>query len=86
MENLSSKKIWIWFFDFAYLGDDILVDPLAELGLKVKRGYDTTADIRKIRKETNRLKKEGYLVWFLIVEIKRRASTRQNEVFSTPNR
>ncbi|KAJ3358532.1 hypothetical protein HDU91_005201, partial [Kappamyces sp. JEL0680] len=51
-------------------GDDILQDPLAELGLKVRRGYDTTADIRKIRREANRLKKEA---------IKRNTSTRQRD-------
>ena len=34
---------------------DVLEDPLAELGLKFKRGYDDTHSIRKIRKEQRRL-------------------------------
>lgn len=34
---------------------DVLEDPLAELGLKFKRGYDDTQSIRKIRKEQRRL-------------------------------
>ena len=38
--------------------DDLFEDPLAELGLKIKRGYENTAEIRKIRKEQRMLRDE----------------------------
>lgn len=38
--------------------NDVLEDPLAELGLKFRRGYDDTHSIRKIRKEQHRILKE----------------------------
>eukprot|EP00842_Homolaphlyctis_polyrhiza_P003796 jgi/Hompol1/4417/HPOL_001738-RA len=40
------------------LDDDLFEDPLAELGLKIRRGYENTAEIRKIRKEQRAIKAE----------------------------
>nr|KAJ3422998.1 hypothetical protein HK105_004957 [Polyrhizophydium stewartii] len=36
--------------------NDLFEDPLAELGLKIRRGYENTTEIRKIRKEQRMLK------------------------------
>ncbi|KAJ3258548.1 hypothetical protein HK103_003508 [Boothiomyces macroporosus] len=53
-----TKYIWKIYEAKKYgFGDDLFQDPLAELGLKVKRGYDNTHDIRKIRKEQQRMEK-----------------------------
>ncbi|KAJ3323558.1 hypothetical protein HDV06_001582 [Boothiomyces sp. JEL0866] len=53
-----TKYIWKIYEAKKYgFGDDLIQDPLAELGLKVKRGYDNTQDIRKIRKEQQRIEK-----------------------------
>ncbi|KAH6591141.1 hypothetical protein BASA50_009144 [Batrachochytrium salamandrivorans] len=38
--------------------DDLFEDPLAELGLRIRRGYENTVDIRKIRKEQRHIKSE----------------------------
>ncbi|KAI8926291.1 hypothetical protein BC831DRAFT_457242 [Entophlyctis helioformis] len=38
--------------------DDLFEDPLAELGLKIRRGYENTSEIRKIRKEQRKLRAE----------------------------
>ena len=43
---------------FYLLATDVLEDPLAELGLKFRRGYDNTTAIRKIRKEQRRVQTE----------------------------
>ncbi|KAJ3275116.1 hypothetical protein HDV01_001255 [Terramyces sp. JEL0728] len=52
------KYLWKIYEAKKYgFGEDLFQDPLAELGLKVKRGYDNTQDIRKIRKEQQRQEK-----------------------------
>jgi hypothetical protein len=53
------KYIWKIYQARKYGFDtDILEDPLAELGLKIRRGYDNTTEIRKLRKEKNRIQKQ----------------------------
>ncbi|KAJ2997541.1 hypothetical protein HDV02_005430 [Globomyces sp. JEL0801] len=54
------KYIWKIYEAKKYgYGDGIFEDPLAELGLKMNRGYDNTEDIRKLRKENLRAEKES---------------------------
>jgi ABC-type multidrug transport system fused ATPase/permease subunit len=54
-----AKYLWKVYQAKKYgYGGDILDDPLAELGLKIRRGYENTADIRKIRKEKRKREKE----------------------------
>lgn len=45
-------------FKLISVATDVLEDPLAELGLKFRRGYDNTTEIRKIRKEQRRIQAE----------------------------
>ena len=54
------KYIWKIYQARKYgFGNDILEDPLAELGLKFRRGYENTTEIRKLRKEKTRIQKQA---------------------------
>ncbi|KAI8909098.1 hypothetical protein EDD86DRAFT_226803 [Gorgonomyces haynaldii] len=65
-------------------GDQFFEDPLAELGLNLKRGYENTSEIRKIRKEQKRMMQEIEQRNLMEQETRRQAGTDNEVIFMKP--